>query len=116
MGSTVSATVSTTEITYDQLLDMLAANEKDTSNPDYDISLGVTLGEDKGMYGEEFFGSRTEGGDWQNIGGSGISLTNLLTGDTDYILSMLSRQGEELPLLQADQLQQKIVNIISTIF
>ncbi len=112
LGSTVSATVSTTEITYDQLLDMLAANEKDTSNPDYEISLGVTLGEDKGMYGEEFFGSRTEGGDWQNIGGSGISLTNLLTGDTDYILSMLSRQGEELPLLQADQLQQKIVNEI----
>ena len=109
LGSTVSATVSTTEITYDQLLDMLAANGSDTSSAN--ISLGVTLGEPK-MYGEEFFGSRTTGGGWQNIGGSSVSIVDLMSDDTDYFLSMYSREGEELPLLQADQLQQKIVNEI----
>ncbi len=106
LGDTVSVTQGTTEITYDELVDMLKASSVDTSTK------GITLGSttDTGGFGDEYFGYSTNGGSWQND--TNLTIEKLLSDDTEYYLSMLSRQGEEIPFVQADMLQQKIVNKI----
>lgn len=106
-GNTISATVGITEISYDELLDLFDANASKYS--------GLGTGGTKWGANERFL-KQASGGAVQTIelgqnSGTGgeVSLRELLEGDTQYYLSLLSRKGDELPVSEAQYLQDRLV-------
>lgn len=111
-GATTSATTSTTEVTYDQLLDLLDAKGTDS------LSYGLTLGQGDNGYGANerlnIYANGPSGSSQEIETGNGsstytLNLTDLLKGDAQYSLSMKTRKGEKIPLTGAWYLQNKIV-------
>ncbi|MBD5401964.1 hypothetical protein HDR58_04065 [bacterium] len=109
VGSTIAITSSTTDITYDELLDLIDAKCDDSA------TFGVTLGiGTSGNDGWERFSIQTEN-DFKEINDPNgtvsqtIRLRDLLSGDTNYNLAVHTRQGEKIPLSAAYYLQEKIV-------
>lgn len=111
-GATTSATTSTTEVTYDQLLDLLDAKGTDS------LSYGLTLGQGDNGYGANerlnIYANGPSGSSQEIETGNGsstytLNLTDLLKGDAQYSLSMQTRKGEKIPLTGAWYLQNKIV-------
>lgn len=108
LGSTVSATVSTTDISYDQLLDLLDANSSDSSvlgHKDNKIEVAGNSGErSQILYTIDSSGNTTKVN--QDTGMS-ISLIDLLKGDTEYVLGYDSDRNA-YALDGAAQLQEDI--------
>lgn len=109
-GSTTNITTSTTDVTYDELLNLLKAKSTDT------LSYGLTLGQGNNGYGgnERLNISHSDGSSEEIEKGDGTSnyqlnLSDLLSGDTNYTLAIHSRKGEKIPLTGAYYLQEKIV-------
>ncbi len=121
IGSTVNATVSTSQVTYDELLELLKAKTVDTA------TYGVTLGQGgvpntsspfNGGYEDwEVLKKYTNGVDAGSIAtgnspsGQTLSITDLLFNESgnDYNLSIHTRKGEKIPLFAGKYLQDKIV-------
>lgn len=113
LGNTVSASASVEEITYDELLKRIQANTTSTSSY---FSLGVDA-----YYlldnelGDERIGFVDSSGSYTSIsdGGSGgtatsLKLEDLLSDDKNYIISSLTRKGDELPICDAFAMQEKL--------
>lgn len=108
VGSTSNVTTGTTEITYDELIDMITANCEDSA------SWGLTMGTsaDKAQYdgGYERFCVAPDGNGIQQGGSSqSVSLADLLNDKAQYNLSLESKRGEKTPIYETAYLQEKII-------
>lgn len=108
IGSTANVTTGTTEITYDELIDLITANCEDSA------SWGLTLGTsaDKAAMGGSYerFCVYPDGNGIQNGASSqSVSLADLLTDKAQYNLSLSSPQGEKTPIYETAYLQEKII-------
>ncbi len=115
-GATTSATTSTTEVSYDQLLELIDAKCSDTaswtsaSGENLVLDRGQTG--DKGQYKAVHFTGYKNGSRVTNSVGSGqanVSLSDLLKNDVQYNLSAESCKGERTPFVQAAKLQEELV-------
>lgn len=106
-GSTITATAGITEITYDELLDLLDANAAKCGG----LGTGTTgYGTNERFYKQEAGGGMvkvSESGNTASAGGE-VSIRDLLDGKTDYYLSILARKGDELPVADAQYLQDRL--------
>lgn len=116
LGKTTSTTAVTTDYTYQQFLNVIKTNTDSSST--YGVGLGVggaSNGSGNGLISNERFYRVTGGevekvselGDGAGTGGS-VTLADLLSNDSQYYLSMLSSKGAELPIFEAQALQDKI--------
>lgn len=112
-GNTITATKGITEIDFDGLLDMLNA----TGSKYGGLGTGGARVGDNNLAGWERFYQQTDGGsvvkvsesgDNANASGGEITLGQLLSGNTEYYLSLLSRRGDELPVVETQYLQERI--------
>lgn len=104
LGSTVSVSTETTDVSYDELLDLLAA--KAMNSADYGVQFGVEWSDGNNMQGDwrldgqRFYqcdssGNKVEGF-WKLSDGQSPSLTigDLLSNDTNYTLGYDSKLNE----------------------
>ncbi len=115
-GATTSATTSTTEVSYDQLLELIDAKCSDTaswtsaSGDNLVLDRGQTG--DKGQYKAVHFTGYQNGSRVIESTGNGqanVSLSDLLKNETQYNLSAESCRGERTPFIQAAKLQEELV-------
>lgn len=107
LGNGVSASTGLTDITYDELIDLISAQE--VGSADYGIILHdndaycgtYTLTIDKGDGNPEEWDA---GGDTSY----NFSLRQLLNKDTDYTLSIFTSKGEQLPIVGAELIQNHV--------
>lgn len=114
-GNTISATKGITEISFDELLDMLDANSSKIGGLG---TGGSRVGENNSaLAASERFYKQTAGGAMEKLSEAGddasqaggeLTLRQLLSGDTEYYLSYLSRKGDELPVVEGQYLQERI--------
>ena len=113
LGNGASATAGLTEITYDELLEMLTAQSIDTETwglslkdddwDDYGVARGDNLG-DLHLVTSDKTGSNIN----DQTSPGGINLVDLLKGETQYNLGWLSQEGEQIPITGAQVLQDII--------
>lgn len=114
LGNGISATVAYDEITYDELLDRLMAYGSSTD------SVGLTFGNGKYTMFDgsndvnlesRRLGIRNADGSYSELKDltNGKSLTiDMLFGDTEYLLSNLTRGGDQLPAAAMRAMQEEI--------
>lgn len=118
-GATTSATTSTTEVTYDQLLDLIDAKCSDTGswtsasgeNLVLDRSYAAGIAADD-VYKQVHFTGYQNGKQVINSVGTtqaSVSLSDLLKNDVQYNISAESCRGERTPFIQAAKLQEELV-------
>lgn len=110
LGDTVAVTQSTTEITYDELLELIDAYSNDSA------SSGVLLGSAnaaKQSGKQQRLVQIAEDGTYSenNSSGATISLSDLLSGTTQYIIAYESEEGKpgNYPVDAAHRLQQDLL-------
>lgn len=116
LGSTISATATTTDYTYDELIQSIKNNTQSSAAAGLTLGVGgVVNGGGKVFENERFYTVNADGTvEGVELGGdsvgSGVSVTlaDLLSSDSQYYLSILSKKGGELPIYGADYLQNKI--------
>jgi hypothetical protein len=110
LGNGVSASTGLTDITYDELLDLIEAQGMNSA--DY----GVILNQNEGYCGTYYLtidhndGSNPEKidiGD-KNEPNYGLTIRQLLDRDTDYTMSIYASKGEQLPIVGAELIQNHI--------
>ena len=114
-GATTSATTSTTEVSYDQLLELIDAKCSDTAS--WTSASGENLVLDRGAikdtnYKAVHFTGYKNGSRVTESTGNGqanVSLSDLLKNDVQYNLSAESCRGERTPFVQAAKLQEELV-------
>lgn len=133
LGATVSATKGTTEVTYDEFMNMLKAQtliNQMGSNAGMDtIFTGKDVGENVGLSGlgwparlgvttkdgETTETSDTASGNTEALAKiSGLTLTELLNGDTQYYLSAQSAKGELTPVSGLRAFQEGLIGTGNT--
>ena len=110
LGATISATKGTTEITYDELIQIL----KTTDNSQmYGLELGTghyelpPQDDATDSLGDKMF---YNGSAWTNGGAAGnITVADLLDTKKNIMIGVESRRGEELPVAQARAMQEELV-------
>lgn len=117
LGSTVAVNASTTDLNYEELLELIMAKTENT------LSWGLTLGQD-GVYRPDkeddlqskerlviysSSGTRSEVATEKSASGQYVTLYDLLSGDNNYNISLHSRKGEKVPLAIGSYLQEKMV-------
>ena len=114
MGKTTSTTAVTTDYTYQQFMDVIKTNTDSTSTAGVTLGVGGVLNGAGNVFENERFYRVTDGnventelGSSVGTGGS-VTLYDLLSGNSQYYLSILSKKGGELPIYGADYLQNKI--------
>jgi len=115
VGSTTSATTAVTDITYDELIDLIKINCEDTNTAGCNIASSTSLQMD-GKY--QRLCTILEDGTYKDVGGSNspaqtITLEDLLTGDTQYAIAYESKEGKHDghdPTETLAELQQVMVN------
>lgn len=120
LGSTTNVTVSTSDCSYEEVLELIKAKTSSTS--DYGMSMGSSLDNNASLnlYGktdatryEHFVGYKSDGSkvtDYVQSGAGGsLTLYDLLTSDTNYVLAYESERAEKTPLPTTAVLQEKIV-------
>ena len=118
IGSTVNATVSTSEVTFDELLELIQAKTVDS------LTYGVTLGQGGVANGDGNVVDWEQFRKYQNgtlatspISGTTsnetLSLKDLLFNENgaDYNLALQTQNGEKIPFYAGQYLQQKIVGV-----
>lgn len=108
VGSVSNETAGTTQITYDELIELISLNCEDSA------SWGLTMGTsaDKAPLGgaSERFCTDSDGNGVRDGGSSQyVTLADLLTDKAQYNLSLESPQGEKTPLFETAYLQEKII-------
>ncbi len=100
LGNGVSASTGLTEVTYDELLEMIDAQS--VSTEDYGIGFGGNWPE----YGGTLYFTQEKGSSYskKDTGGS-VTIRELLDKNADYTLSVYSQKGEQLPITGAELLQ-----------
>lgn len=107
-GTTISANISTTEVTFDQLLDLIKVNSDDSST--YGVLLGKSAQQQDGK--DQRLVQITNGTYTENTAtGASISLQDLLSGDTEYIIAYESGEGTNYnwPVITAARLQDDLL-------
>lgn len=114
LGKTTSTTAVTTDYTYKQFLDVIKTNTDSTSTAGVTLGVGGVLNGAGNVFENERF-YRVTGGTVEptelgsSVGtGDSVTLADLLEGNSQYYLSILSKKGGELPIYGADYLQNKI--------
>lgn len=114
LGKTTSTTAVTTDYTYKQFLDVIKTNTDSTSTAGVTLGVGGVVNGSGDVFENERFYRVTDGnventelGSSAGTGGS-VTLADLLEGNSQYYLSILSKKGGELPIYGADYLQNKI--------
>lgn len=114
LGKTTSTKAVTTDYTYKQFLDVIKTNTDSTSTAGVTLGVGGVLNGAGNVFENERFYRVTDGnventelGSSAGTGGS-VTLADLLEGNSQYYLSILSKKGGELPIYGADYLQNKI--------
>lgn len=117
LGSTVKVNASTTDMNYEEFLDLVMAKTENS------LSWGLTLGQD-GVYRPDnaddlqaaealviynSAGTRSSVATMKSPSGQSITLYDLLSGENNYNISLHSRQGEKVPLAIGSYLQEKMV-------
>ena len=118
LGNTISISTSYEDLTYDDLLNRIKASCESTNG--YGLALGSGGARADGssagnLSSNERFYVCSEG-NWTNFEAGtdtskstgDLTLYDLLSGNAEYYLSMLSRKGDELPVLEASYLQERI--------
>lgn len=123
LGSTSNVTASYTQVSYDELIDMIEASTGGTSTLDYGLNFSMTRGETNSEgdnylslnIGGEGLRLRTfdkNGNEKSTVGKVGednsINLKTLLTGDDQFVLYLKSPEGAATPITEAAYLQQLI--------
>lgn len=114
LGKTTSTKAVTTDYTYKQFLDVIKTNTDSTSTAGVTLGVGGVVNGSGDVFENERFYRVTDGkventelGSSVGTGGS-VTLYDLLYGNSQYYLSILSKKGGELPIYGADYLQNKI--------
>lgn len=114
LGKTTSTKAVTTDYTYKQFLDVIKTNTDSTSTAGVTLGVGGVVNGAGNVFENERFYRVTDGnventelGSSAGTGGS-VTLADLLEGNSQYYLSILSKKGGELPIYGADYLQNKI--------
>lgn len=114
LGKTTSTTAVTTDYTYQQFMDVIKTNTDSTSTAGVTLGVGGVLNGAGNVFENERFYRVTDGnventelGSSVGTGGS-VTLYDLLSGNSQCYLSILSKKGGELPIYGADYLQNKI--------
>lgn len=116
LGSTVKVNASTTDMNYEEFLDLVMAKTENS------LSWGLTLGQD-GVYKPNTddlqaaealviynsAGTRSSVATGKSASGQSITLYDLLSGENNYNISLHSRKGEKVPLAIGSYLQEKMV-------
>ena len=102
LGNGASASTGLTDITYDELLELIQANCTDTES--YGIMLSDAWGE--GDLGARYFNTLKEGKLTKNDQSGNVTLAQLLDTNVDYSLGYLTAKGEQTPIRGAQYLQQ----------
>lgn len=117
LGSTVSVNSSTTDMNYEEFLQLIMAKTENS------LSWGLTLGQD-GVYRPDnaddlqanerlniynSAGAKSTVQTGKSASGQYVTLYDLLSGDNNYNISLHSRQGEKVPLAIGAYLQDKMV-------
>lgn len=107
IGSTANETVGTTEITYDELIDLITANCDDSAT--WGLTLGTSA--DVTTQGQhERFCIAPDGNGIQNGAYTqSVTLADLLSDKAQYNLSLESPKGEKTPIYETAYLQEKII-------
>lgn len=108
IGSVSNDTAGTTQITYDELIELISVNCEDSA------SWGLTMGTsaDKAEFGgayERFCIEPNGYGDKEGSASQSVTLADLLNDKAQYNLSLESPQGEKTPIWETAYLQEKIV-------
>lgn len=133
LGNTISATVGTEQISYEQLIDLLKTTQ---GSADYGFALGINYSADyKAVMGDDphnegggnnqtsYFPTRVDNGErLQVISPDGhetvhygqsssfnLSLAELLTSENSYMYTLLSAEGQAWPVQDAIYMQQHLV-------
>ena len=119
LGTTTNVTVSTSDCSYDEVLELIKANTSSTS--DYGMSMGSSLDNNAkwNIYSDDATryehlvaynsdGSKSKEYCNSSAGGS-FTLYDLLTSKTNYVLAYESERAEKTPVPTTAILQEKIV-------
>ena len=113
LGSTVSATVATEDITYDELIKLISTTTVGTGSY---FNLGMDTYKLDGVdLGDERVGTVNSKGEYESLSdgkntvNTSIKLDQLLSDEKNYVISSLSRKGDELPICDARAMQEKLV-------
>ncbi len=120
LGTTTNVTVSTSDCSYDEVLELIKANTSSTS--DYGMSMGSSLdnnanwnlyGSDEASRYEHFVAYNSDGSKAKEYcnssAGGSLTLYDLLTSNTNYVLAYESERAEKTPVPTTAVLQEKIV-------
>lgn len=111
IGSTSNSTSATTEITYDELIDLITIKCKDSAS--WGMTMGTTADRAPDVDGngsfERFCVAPDGNGIQQGAASQSVTLADLLNDKAQYNLSLESRTGEKTPIFETAYLQQKIV-------
>ena len=118
LGSTISANLATEDITYEDLIKRITTMTAGTGSY---FSLGVDTyflnnGSEDVELGDERIGFVDSDGKYNSLSDgksdkdTSLKLESLLSNDKNYIISALSRQGDELPICDARAMQEKLVD------
>jgi hypothetical protein len=113
-GSTIGVTTATTDVTYDELLDLIKANCE--SSEDYGLLLGSTVygpdDEKQQRLGKVVSGTYSDNVIAGSSANSSITLYDLLQDNAQYILSYESKEGGDdghTPVETAAKLQKDLI-------
>lgn len=110
IGTTSNSTSATTEITYDELIDLITAKCEDSAS--WGMTMGTTADRAKlpaGSGSYEKFCVNSGNGTEQGATSQSVTLADLLNDKAQYYLSLSSPQGEKTPIYETAYLQEKIV-------
>lgn|SRR5574344_3000 len=108
IGATVSTTTETAQVSYKELLELIAA--KTDSSVNYGVTLNTKTDQEASGGSFERFCVGDDGNGTQQQGSTAsVSLYDLLNNTDRYNIAFSSKDGEKTPLAETAYLQQKIV-------
>lgn len=108
IGSVSNETAATTQVTYDELIELISLNCTDSAS--WGLTMGTTA--DKAPLGgayERFCVAPDGNGVKEGSSSQYVTLADLLTDKAQYNLSLESPQGEKTPMYETAYLQEKII-------
>lgn len=111
IGSVSNETAATTQITYDELIELITLNCEDSAS--WGLTMGTSadraaLPSGNGAY-ERFCHNGDGNGIKQGSSSQTVTLADLLKDTTQYNLSLESPKGEKTPIYETAYLQEKII-------
>lgn len=108
IGSVSNETAATTQITYDELIELISLNCEDSAS--WGLTMGTTADKEPYRESSERFCIAPDGNGKKNQStSSSVTLADLLTDKAQYNLSLESPKGEKTPIYETAYLQEKII-------